>query len=192
MLNKSGQYHCKRRAPFDCADDDFVNADGTCGPKRLYGFVDSWNPAILVNARCNNDVKFLTNGHQTKNIAFYITMYATKKQLKTHNLSGVMAEGLAYHIQHPIETYLEDLQKQQAQLLFRLGHAINRQQEIAVTMAITYLMGRSEVVSSHLYSTIYWSGFVAHLLSSEQSLTRVVSDDEYVSICVTVAVDLQQ
>jgi hypothetical protein len=160
-------------------EHDFVNEDGTCGPKRLYGFVNAWNPAVLVNARCNNDVKFLTNGSDTKNISFYITMYATKKQGKSYNLSGVMAEGLAYHVQHPNATYLEDLRKQQSQLLFRLGHAINRQQEIAMTMAITYLMGRSEVVRSHLYATIYWSAFVAHLLANERTFTRAVTQEEY-------------
>ena len=154
-----------------------MNEDGTCGPKRLCGFVNAWNPAVLVNARCNNDIKFLTNGSDNKNISFYITMYATKKQGKTYNLSAVMTQGLAYHIQHPNATYLEDLRKQQSQLLFRLGHAVNRQQEIAVTMAITYLMGHSEVVRSHSYATIYWSAFVAHLLSTEQSLTQIVTEE---------------
>jgi hypothetical protein len=159
-----------------------VNEDGRCGPKRLYGFVNAWNPAVLVNARCNNDIKFLTYGSDTKNISFYITMYATKKQGKTYNLSAIMAEGLAYHLQHPNATYLDDLRKQQSQLLFRLGHAINRQQEVAMTMAITYLMGRSEVLRSHHYATIYWSTFVAHLLANEQSFTQTIVDEGYVHL----------
>ena len=178
VMDKTGRYQCKRRAPFECADEDFVLEDGRCGPKRLYGFVNSWNPAVLVNARCNNDIKFLTNGSDTKNISFYITMYATKKQGKTYNLSAVMAQGLAYHIQHPNPSYLDDLRKQQSQLLFRLGHAINRQQEIAVTMAITYLMGKSEAVRSHMYASIYWSTFVAHLVANDEQFRQAIHDDQ--------------
>jgi hypothetical protein len=179
VLDKTGRYRCKRRAPFQCSEDDFVMEDGNCGPKRLYGFVNAWNPTILINARCNNDVKLLTHGSDTKNISFYITMYATKKQGKMYNLSRVMAEGLAYHIQHPNATYQEDLHKHQSLLLFRLGHAINRHQEIAATMAITYLMGRTEVVRSHSYSTIYWSAFVAHLVGAEQTFKRTIIENEY-------------
>ena len=177
VMDKSGHYRCKHRAPFECADEDFVLEDSRCGPKRLYGFVNSWNPAVLTNARCNNDIKFLTNGSDTKNISFYITMYATKKQGKTYNLSGVMAQGLAYHIQHPNPSYLDDLWKQQSQLLLRLGHAINWQQEIAATMAMTYLMGKSEAMHSHLYAPIYWLGFVAHLMAHDEQLTQPIHDD---------------
>ena len=178
---KTGRYDCKRRATFECAEEEFVLEDGRCGPKRLYGFVNAWNPAVLVNARCNNNVKFLTNGSDTKNISFYITMYATKKQGRSYNLSSVMAEGLAYHVLHPNATYIDDLRKQQSQLLFRLGHAINRRQEIAATMAITYLMGRSDALRSHLYTPIYWSAFVAHFISSEQYAQLTAMEVGYVS-----------
>ena len=166
---KTGRYQCKRRAPFECTEDDFVMENGRCGPKRLHGFVNAWNPAVLINGRCNNDVKFLTNGSDTKNISFYITMYATKKHGRSYNLSSVMAEGLAYHILHPNPTYIGDIRKQQSQLLFRLGHAINRQQEIAATMAMTYLMGRSDAIRSHIYTPIYWSAFMAHFIATEKT-----------------------
>ena len=80
-----GVLRCKRRAPFKCSTSDFVTEDGDWGSKRLYPYVNAWNPAVLVNARCNNDIKLLTNGADTRNISFYITSYAAKKQGRVHN-----------------------------------------------------------------------------------------------------------
>ncbi|THG97984.1 hypothetical protein EW026_g4134 [Hermanssonia centrifuga] len=71
--NKHGKQECKRKAPWQCSDDNFVNERGEWGPKRKCGYVNGWHPAILVNARCNNDCKLLTNGADTKNITFYVT-----------------------------------------------------------------------------------------------------------------------
>ena len=69
--------------------------------------MNGWNPAILLNGRCNNDMKLLTNGVQTRSLSFYTTSYVTKKQGKTHNMSAIMAKGYAYHLQH--SSYLENV-----------------------------------------------------------------------------------
>ena len=177
VMDKNGQYKCKRRAPFECSPDDYVLESGVCGPKRLHPFVNAWNPAILVNARCNNDIKFLTNGNDTKNIAYYITMYATKKQGKTYNYSALMADTFAYHIQHPNPSYTDDIRLDHLSLLFRLGHAVNCRQELAATLVMTYLMGRTESVRSHNYSPIYWSNFIAHLLSRKDEIASLARQD---------------
>ncbi|GJF00155.1 helitron helicase-like domain-containing protein [Phanerochaete sordida] len=89
--NKFGRLVCKRKAPFELAQDAFVTEAGKWGPKRLFGLVNGWCPHILVNARCNNDAKLLTNGRDTKNITFYVTSYAAKKQGRNYNMSAVMA-----------------------------------------------------------------------------------------------------
>jgi hypothetical protein len=39
----------------------------------------------------------ISNGGQAKSITWYITVYQTKKQQKSHNISALLAEGLAYH-----------------------------------------------------------------------------------------------
>ena len=161
--DKLGRFICKRRAPFERANDDFITEAGKWGPKRLYEYINGWIPSILVNARCNNDGKFLTNGGDTKNITFYVTAYAAKKQGKTHNLSAVLAEGFAYHGDHPNPEYLNQLHEEQRLFLFRLVHAINREQELAGVMVISYLMGWGDVFRSHSYSSIYWSSFVGGL-----------------------------
>ncbi|OCH89790.1 hypothetical protein OBBRIDRAFT_813030 [Obba rivulosa] len=106
-LVRSQQLHtcdlrcCLRRAPFELSDTDSIS--------------------ILLNARCNNDGKLLTNGADTKNCTYYITKYALKKQLKHFNISAVMAKRYAYH----------------RLLLFCL--------ELAAPMVISYLMGWGDV-----------------------------------------------
>ena len=163
LVFKKGQLVCKRRAPFQLADNDFITETGLSGPKRLYGYVNAWCPPILLNARCNNDIKFLTNGSDTKNITFYVTSYAAKKQGKNHNISAIMAQGFAYHLNHPKPAYVDDLQDQHRLLLFRLVHTINREQELAAPMVMSYLMGWGDVFRSHTYTPIYWSSVVGAL-----------------------------
>ena len=166
LVYKQGQLVCKRRAPFDLSKEDFALETGVCGPKRLYAYVNSWVSSILINAQCNNDGKFLTNGGDTKNITFYVTSYAAKKQGKNHNISAIMANGYAYHLNHPKPEYVDSVRDQQRLLLFRLVHRINREQELAAPMVMSYLMGWGDVYRSHTYSPIYWSSFLSALFTA--------------------------
>ena len=175
MQDKNGTFRCKRRAPFQLSDVDSIDETGNWRQKRLYGYVNGWIPGILVNVRCNNDGKLLTHGSDTKKVARYTTMYAAKKQGKSYNASAVMAKGYAYHLDHlqaggGCESYLDGIRDVQRLLLFRLVHALNREQELAAPMVISYLMGWGDTYRSHHYSPIYWSSFVHALLSAFPSL----------------------
>ena len=175
--SKSGPLICKRRAPFEKSLVDFVDDQGNWGPKRLHGFMNGWNPALTINLRCNNDIKLLTNTRDTMNITYYITSYQTKKQGRNFNMSAVLTKGFAFHCQRP---YVDTLRDQQRLLLFRLVHAINREQELAAPMVMSYLMGWGDTYCSHHYSPIYWASFVAQLLRTHPQLTRrnLLSNEE--------------
>ena len=110
FTDKQGRLRCTQRAPFWCALEDFVTEAGDWGPKRLYRFINGWNPGILINARCNNDIKFLTNGADTKNVTFYVTTYSAKKQGMNVNTSAVFAQSYTYHLEHPNVEYLDSVQ----------------------------------------------------------------------------------
>ena len=172
VYDRQNQLVCKRRAPFQVSEDAFITDTGVCGPKRLHGYVNSWVPSILINARCNNDGKFLTSGADTKNITFYVTSYAAKKQGKNYNVSAIMADSYAYHLEHPKPKYVDSIRDQQRLLLFRLVHSINREQELAGPMVISYLMGWGDVFRSHTYSPIYWSPFMNALYSAFPGLSK--------------------
>jgi len=109
--DKRGHYKCKRRAPFERSPEDSINEGGQWKPKRTYEYLNNWNLAILLNCRCNNDIKLLTNGSETRGSSFYITGYQTKKQNKHHNLSAIMARGYAYHLEN--SDYLQDIRDYQ-------------------------------------------------------------------------------
>jgi len=170
VMNKAGRWVCKWRAPFQTADDDFVDEDGHWGMKRLYEFMNAWVPRITINARCNNDIKLLTNGRETTNISFYITAYSTKKQGRSYNMSAIMTKGFAYHAKQT--TYTDKIRDQQRKLLFRLVHAINREQELSAPMVISYLMGWKDSYCSHRYTPIYWTSFVTAIFEAFPELRR--------------------
>ncbi|KZV59448.1 hypothetical protein PENSPDRAFT_540600, partial [Peniophora sp. CONT] len=105
------------------------------------------HPVVTTCARCNNDIKILTNGADTKSISFYITGYAAKKQNKTHNVSAIIAKHYTYHLQH--SSYIDSLCDSQRLMLFRLVHGINREQELSAPMVMSYLMGWGDTKTSH-------------------------------------------
>jgi len=168
--NKKGGLVCKRRAPFPTTEEDFFQEDGRWGPKRLYEFMNTWVPALTVNLRCNNDVKLLSNLCETMNVTYYITSYQTKKQGRNYNMSAVLAKGFAYHVRHT--SYNESLRDHQRLMLFRLVNTVNREQELAAPMVVSYLMGWGDMYRSHCYMPIYWSLFVARLLGEFPGLAR--------------------
>lgn len=94
---KEGKQVCKRRAPFELCDFDWIAADGSWGPERTFGYLNSWNPPTLQILQANNDVKLITNGVETKDISFYITNYAAKKQNASSGTSALLAKRLAFH-----------------------------------------------------------------------------------------------
>ena len=72
-----------------------------------------------------------------------------KKQGKNHNMSAIMAQGFAYHLDHPKLAYIDDLRDQHWLLLFCLVHTINREQELAALMVMSYLMGWGDIFHLH-------------------------------------------
>jgi hypothetical protein len=164
--DKHGFFTCKRRAPFRCASDDFVDENGDWGPKRLYAYINGWIPGITICLRCNNDGKLLTNGGDNKNITFYVTSYTAKKQGRNFNLSAIMEKVFIYDREHANSTKFEDIRDRQRLLIFRTINTINREQELAAPMVISYLMGWGNVYRSHHYSPIYWSTFTSSLFKA--------------------------
>jgi hypothetical protein len=162
VYDSKGLPKCKRRAPFEIAVEEYIDEAGNWAPKRLYAYLNNWNPATLIHGRCNNDAKFLSNGCDTLNIGEYVFSYTGKKQGKNHNLSALMAKGYAFHGQ--CRDTMNSLQDENRLLIFRLVHTINREQELAAPMVVSYLMGWGDIYCSHHYTPIFWSSFASALL----------------------------
>ena len=158
LLVKKNRMRCKRRAPFDLSTRDYVDKDGRWGPKRSYGFINNWNPAIMQCIRANHDIKLITNGAETRDISFYISQYVAKRQTKSSNASALLAKKLAFHKAR--ERYNSDISRLNKRLLQRCANTLSREQEFSAPEVISYLMGWGDRFISHYFVNIrvYWSG----------------------------------
>lgn len=170
---KTGKHRCKRRAPFPLADNDWVDIHGNWGPKRTEPYLNAWLPDIILAAACNCDAKILTNGRETKDIAWYSTCYQTKKQQKTHNMSALLAQGVAYHVHN--QNLASELRDRNRLLLFRCFQALNREAEFSGPQVMMYLMGWGDTFRSHKYIPIYWSSVTSRILREFPQLRKQTS-----------------
>ena len=149
-----GQFVCKRRAPFPLANDDWLDADGRWGPKRTYGYFNNWCPVILQCLRANHDVKLITNGTETKDIAWYITHYVAKKQRASSNTSALLAKTFAFH--RASEKRNSNLIATNKKLVQCCANTLTREQELSAPEVVSYLKGWGDRYISHHFETIPW------------------------------------
>ncbi len=145
---------CKRNAPFPLALDDWIDESGKWGPKRTYGYFNNWCPAILQSIRANHDIKLLTNGVETKDIAWYITHYVAKKQNNSSNTSALLAKTFAFHCSN--DKTSPDLFAMNKKMLQCCANSLTRQQELSAPEVISYLMGWGDRFVSHHFETVPW------------------------------------
>lgn len=97
LIVKNNQLQCTHRAPFEISTRDFIDTDGYWGPKHTYGFVNNWCPTLMHCIHANHDIKLITNGLETRDISFYISLYVAKRQANTSNFAALLAKKLAFH-----------------------------------------------------------------------------------------------
>ena len=99
MKLRNSQMVCKCKAPFKLADEAWINDRGDWGPRRTYPYLNNWNPSILQCVHANHNIKLITNGKDTKDIAWYVSDYSTKGTKKSSNISTLLAKMFIYHRQ---------------------------------------------------------------------------------------------
>ena len=152
------RFRCKRRAPFPLADEDWVNDEGEWGPRRTNGYLNNWCPSILQCTRSNHDIKLMSNAREMKHVGWYITLYLTKKQAESSNISALLVKSLAFHQgDRPSSTTISDLNKK---LVQQCANTLSREQELSTPEVISYLMGWEDRFISHHFETIHWYNVV--------------------------------
>jgi hypothetical protein len=151
---EKGRIKCKCRAPFEVSTRDYVDEDGRWGPKRTYRYINNWCPPIMQCTRCNQDIKLITNGAETTDISFYITLYVAKRQSKSSNSSALLVKKLAFHKKR--ERYNSDICRLNKRLLQRCANTLSCEQEFSAPEVISYLMAWGDRYISHYFVTIYW------------------------------------
>ncbi len=141
------------------SSDAWVLPTGEWGPKRLSPKMVAWCPDLLECLKSNQDIKIITNAVDTKDITWYITNYATKKQALTWNMSATLAHTLAFEMEADSKTMeCRDLGKK---LVQKFSHAMNKDQEFSVCEAISYVMGWGDRFISHHFVPVYWDAVSA-------------------------------
>jgi hypothetical protein len=157
LVLKNNRLQCKRRAPFDLSPRDWIDEDGTWGPRRTNGYINNWNPSILHCVRSNHDIKLVTNVTETKDFTFYITNYVAKKQRDSSNVSALIAKRLAFHQKQ--EKYTVDVNLLNKRLIQRCANTLSREQEFSAPEVCSYLRGRGDRFISDFFVPIYLDGF---------------------------------
>ena len=170
LVLKKDRLMCKRNAPFDLSTRDWIDEDGTWGPKRSYGYVNNWCPAILHCVRSNHDIKLISNGTETKDLAWYITNYVAKKQRESSNVSALLAKRIAFHRKQ--EKYTSDMAVLNRRLLARCANTLSREQEFSAPEVAGYLSGKGDRKISGFYVKIYLGSFRAALKQAFPSLRQ--------------------
>lgn len=155
LIVKKNRLQCKHRAPFATSVRDFILEDGTWGPKRTFAFINSWNPPMMQCVRANQDIKMITNGFETRDISFYISLYVAKRQAHSFNLSALLAKKLAFH--KVKERYNSDIVELNKRLIQRCANTLTREQEFSAPEVISYLMGWGDRFISHHFINIFWN-----------------------------------
>ncbi|KAJ7494790.1 hypothetical protein B0H11DRAFT_1910735 [Mycena galericulata] len=128
LKTRNGRLVCKRRAPWQLAADDWVLPTGEWGPRRVFGRLNAWNPPLLQVTRSNQDMKIITNGRDTKDITFYITLYIAKKQNQSANASALLAKSTAFQRQPAGASDSRDINKKMIQ---QCANTLSRHQELS-------------------------------------------------------------
>jgi len=161
LVVKNNRLQCKRWAPFPVAEDDFVDELGHWGPKCTYGFLNNWCPPLMQCIRANHDITLITNGSETRDISFHITLYVAKRQARSSNTSALLAKKLAFHKLK--ERYNSDIPRSNKWLLQQCANTLTREQEFSAPKVISYLMGWGDRFISHHFMMIYWSAILSLL-----------------------------
>ncbi|KAF8065992.1 hypothetical protein FPV67DRAFT_1692457 [Lyophyllum atratum] len=131
------------------------------GPRRLCVYVNNYNPTVLHSTRADNDMKLIPSGADTKDIAWYITSYAAKKQHKTSNAAALLAKRVKLHMRQ--EKHVREFVNANKRLITRCANALSRDHEFSAPEVISYLMDWGDRYESHHYVSIYWNDAMAAL-----------------------------
>ena len=121
--NRHGDMVCKHHAPWPVIENTIVHATGMLDQRRSYRFLNGYSLAILVCLRCNNDIKAVIFGVETKHIGGYLTNYQNKDPSKSYNMSAPLGSALKYHQSHLPQT--ESLCEQNRMLIYRCFNVLN-------------------------------------------------------------------
>ena len=119
--------------------------------KRTSETINNFNPLIMTCVRSNHDIKFIPSGKDGKNIAFYVTDYATKSQLSTHQMVPLIA---ASKKQVDASTAHDNMTARSKALITKCLNRITTETEISGSHVSHFLLGHLDKKTSHSFTRL--------------------------------------
>ena len=164
---KSGD--CRFGFPRDLISQSTVSVEGEIKLRRTHCDVNNFNPFIMECLRSNHDIKFVASGKDGKACAFYMTDYATKTSLPTHQMFPLMAATLKNLDASPaLNTNSIDKSKQ---IIVKLLNRITTEQELSGAHVCNFLLGFSDKKCPHLFSNLNVHSCLAWVADNETEFT---------------------
>ena len=123
--------------------------------------INNYNPAMMTCIRSNHDIKFILSGKDGKNIAFYVTNYATKSQLSSHNMVPLIALSKE-RLDQDTTIVSSDVNARAKAMITKCLNRITTETEISAAHVSHFLLGNSDSKTSHkftklnLHSALAW------------------------------------
>ena len=125
------------------------------------GWVNNYSEVISYLLRCNNDIKFISNGKDSKALSFYITDYITKKAMTTHNAFPLIIaaqqdieKGFTSAIPNPL---FNETQQQNRDLLVKCLNKLTTHSERSGPECASLLLDYKLCYKSHKFTKVLYT-----------------------------------
>ena len=136
-------------------------------PKRTNAWLNPYNKAVAYVFRCNHDIKLIPTSQDSKALIYYLTEYATKSELASHELLALLAA--AYEefdqIKHNIES-----QHQQKRLIIRCINKIGSVREQPQQVVVSELLGFPIFYADCRFQTLTWINILNFVFGKDDEM----------------------
>ena len=170
---------CRFCFPRELVAKGHVTEENEIKLKRTNPMINNYNPSIMTCIRSNHDIKFIPSGKDGKNIAFYVTNYATKSQLSTHNMVPLIAASKKRLDQ---DTSIPSNVNLRAK--FMITKCLNRittETEISGAHVSHFLLGYKDNKTSHSFTALNLHcalAWLANAIKVYEAAFDLIEDDE--------------
>ena len=142
---------CRFGYPRDLVPETVFTDENTISMKRTNTMINNFNPPTMTCVRSNHDIKFVPSGKDGKNIAFYVSDYATKSQLSTHQILPLI---VASRQQVDLSNANDDRSVRSKAMITKCLNRITTETEISASHVCHFLLGYSDAKTSHKFTRL--------------------------------------
>ena len=150
--------------------------------KRTHPMINNYNPIVMTCIRCNHDIKFIPSGKDGKNIAFYVTNYATKSQQSMHQMVPLIIAAKKRLDADPSNASKDAIKRSHDLLTKSMNRTITAV-ELSAAHVFHLIMYDSDNKTSHKFTSLNLHGALSWLRSEMKKyddLSEAFSFDENV------------